>query len=60
MTRSLPSPRGNVFLDTSAAFSRSGRRIALIGPSPAVCRILSVLALERLIPTFNTLDEALA
>ena len=58
--RYLDSSGINVFLDANAAFSRSGRRFALVGPSPAVRRILSVLELERLIPTFDSLDEALA
>jgi anti-anti-sigma factor len=58
--RYLDSSGINVFLDTNAAFSRSGRRMTLVGPSPVVRRILSVLELERLIPTFDSLDEALA
>lgn len=36
----------------------SGRRIALVAPSPSVRRILSVLQLECVMPIFDTLEEA--
>lgn len=57
--RYLDSTGINALLDTYRASGRLGRRIALVGASPNVRRILSVLNLETLMPMFPNRNEAL-
>jgi anti-anti-sigma factor len=57
--RYLDSSGINALLYAHGALSPQSRRIALVGPSPNVRRILSVLALERLMPVFDNAEEAL-
>lgn len=57
--RYLDSSGLNALLDTHRDASPSGRRIALVKPSPVVRRILSVLRLENLMPVFSSVEEAL-
>jgi anti-anti-sigma factor len=58
--RYLDSSGINALFDAHRAFAPSGRRIALVGLSPNIRRILSVLDLEDLMPAFPSVDEALA
>ena len=58
--RYLDSSGINALVNVHQALAPSGRRIALVGPSPNVRRILSVLHLEDLMPVFPNVDEALA
>jgi anti-anti-sigma factor len=57
--RYIDSSGINALLNAHQAFAPSGRRIALVGVSPNVRRILSVLHLEDLMPAFPSVDEAL-
>ena len=58
--RYLDSSGINAVLETHRALTPFGRRIALVGVSPNVRRILGVLKLEDLMPVFAEADDALA
>jgi stage II sporulation protein AA (anti-sigma F factor antagonist) len=58
--RYLDSSGINALFDAHRALAPSGRRIALVGLSPNIRRIPSVLDLEDLMPTFPSVEEALA
>lgn len=58
--RYLDSTGINALLDTYRASGPFGRRIALVGVSPNVRRILSVLNLQPLMPEFVSVEDALA
>jgi anti-anti-sigma factor len=58
--RYLDSSGIKALIDVQRALAPSGRRVALVGPSPTVRKILEVLDLERLIPVFASVGQALA
>jgi anti-anti-sigma factor len=58
--RYLDSSGINVLFDTHRALAHENRRLALVNPSTMVRRILGVLSLEKLMPIFSTIDEALS
>jgi anti-anti-sigma factor len=58
--RYLDSSGINALFDAHRALAPSGRRIALVDPSPNIRRVLGVLHLEDLMPAFQSVDEALA
>jgi anti-sigma B factor antagonist len=58
--RYLDSSGIRALLGFERSLSRENRRIALVGPSPLVRRVLGVLSLEEVMPVFGTVDEALS
>lgn len=58
--RYLDSSGIKALLETQRELAPSGRRIALVGVSRNIGRILSVLHLEDLMPGFPSVDDALA
>ncbi|HKX17700.1 MAG TPA: STAS domain-containing protein [bacterium] len=58
--RYLDSTGINALLEAHRTLSPSGRRMAMVASSPLVHKVLSVLAIESIIPSFETLDAALA
>ena len=57
--RYIDSTGAKVFLDTHRMFLRSGRRIVLAGVQPLTMRIIEVMGVQKVIPIFPTVDEAL-
>jgi anti-sigma B factor antagonist len=58
--RYLDSASINVLLDAHSRLLPKHRRIALVGASFMIRRILGVLRVEKLMPMYATLQEALA
>jgi anti-anti-sigma factor len=57
--RYLDSTGVNALLDGHRSLSRENRRMVLVGASAMVRRILSVLSIEKMMPLFSTVEEAL-
>jgi anti-anti-sigma factor len=58
--RYLDSSGIKALLSAQRNLARSGRRLVIAGPSEMVRRVFSVLDVERVIPMFATVEEALA
>jgi stage II sporulation protein AA (anti-sigma F factor antagonist) len=58
--RYVDSSGVNALFEFHQEFASSGRRMALVGPTPSIRRILSVLQLDRLMPIFHRLEDAVA
>lgn len=50
----------SVILRTHRALRRSGGKMALVNPSPAVARILQLVDIAHVIPVYASMDEATA
>jgi anti-anti-sigma factor len=49
----------NALLDAQHRFSRTGQRIVMAAVSPRIQRILEIITLEKVIPVYPTVEEAL-
>ncbi|HLW46411.1 MAG TPA: STAS domain-containing protein [bacterium] len=49
----------NTLLDAHQRFQRAGRRIVLAAPSEMMTRILKIVSVEQVVPTYATMEEAL-
>jgi anti-anti-sigma factor len=58
--RYLDSSAIRALLSAQRNLAPSGRRIIIVGPSPLIRRVFSVLDVERAIPVFPTIEDALA
>jgi len=48
-----------IFIHTREMACEAGGRVGLVDPSPAFRKVLATTQIDRLIPVFNTVEEAL-